>query len=141
YCNNTIIFPFYVPCSYIGKKIIRITRKIKYGIKQLFIPNMFFEDLGFRYLGPIDGNNIEKVQNILEIAKKVKGPVLVHIVTKKGKGYKIAEENPDKFHSTSSFDIETGKCKNCLIPYLIFLVILIIFLPIYGTLFKLLFKY
>ena len=96
---------------YIGKKIIRITRKIKYGIKQLFIPNMFFEDLGFRYLGPIDGNNIEKVQNILEIAKKVKGPVLVHVVTKKGKGYKIAEENPDKFHSTSSFDIQTGKCK------------------------------
>lgn len=96
---------------YIGKKIINITRKLKYGIKQLFIPNMFFEDLGFQYLGPIDGNNLEKVQDLLEIAKKLKGPVLVHVVTKKGKGYKPAEENPDKYHSTSSFDIETGKSK------------------------------
>lgn len=84
---------------------------MKYGIKQLFIPNMFFEDLGFQYLGPIDGNNIEKVQNLLEMAKKLKGPVLVHVVTKKGKGYKPAEENPDKFHSTSSFDISTGRSK------------------------------
>ncbi|MCI8486504.1 MAG: 1-deoxy-D-xylulose-5-phosphate synthase [Clostridia bacterium] len=96
---------------YIGRKIVKMARKLKYGIKQLFIPNMFFEDLGFRYLGPIDGNNIEKVQDLLEIAKKVKGPVLVHVVTKKGKGYKIAEENPDRFHSTSSFDIKTGKSK------------------------------
>ncbi len=96
---------------YIGRKLVRMGRKLKYGIKQLFIPNMFFEDLGFRYLGPIDGNNIEKVQDLLEIAKKFKGPVLVHVVTKKGKGYKIAEENPDKFHSTSSFDIKTGKSK------------------------------
>lgn len=98
-----------VPC--IGKLVIRVARKLKYGIKQIFIPNMFFEDLGFQYLGPIDGNNIEKVQNLLEMAKKLKGPVLVHVVTKKGKGYKLAEENPDKFHSTSSFDISTGKSK------------------------------
>lgn len=96
---------------YIGKLIIRISRKIKYGIKQLFIPNMFFEDLGFQYLGPINGNDIEKVQDLLEMAKKLRGPVLVHVVTKKGKGYKPAEENPDKFHSTSSFDIKTGKGK------------------------------
>lgn len=96
---------------YIGKLVIRVARKLKYGIKQLFIPNMFFEDLGFQYLGPIDGNNIEKVQNLLEMAKKLKGPVLVHVVTKKGKGYKPAEENPDKFHSTSSFDISTGRSK------------------------------
>ena len=96
---------------HIGKIIIKAARKIKYGLKQLFIPNMFFEDLGFRYLGPIDGNDIEKVQDLLEMAKRLKGPVLVHVVTKKGKGYKPAEENPDKFHSTSSFDIETGKNK------------------------------
>ena len=96
---------------HIGKIIIKAARKIKYGVKQLFIPNMFFEDLGFRYLGPIDGNDIEKVQDLLEMAKRLKGPVLVHVVTKKGKGYKPAEENPDKFHSTSSFDIETGKNK------------------------------
>lgn len=93
----------------IGKTIVSSIRKFKYGIKQLFIQNMFFEDLGFQYLGPIDGNNVEKVEDLLKMAKKLHGPVLVHIVTKKGKGYKPAEENPDKFHSTSSFEIETGK--------------------------------
>lgn len=97
---------------YIGGHIINIGNKLKNGIKQLFIPNMFFEDLGFRYLGPIDGNDVERVQDLLEMAKKLKGPVLVHLITKKGKGYKPAEENPDKFHSTSSFDIKTGKGKN-----------------------------
>lgn len=96
---------------YIGKLIIRGARKIKYGVKQLFIPNMFFEDLGFQYLGPINGNDVEKVQDLLEMAKKLKGPVLVHVVTKKGKGYEPAQENPDKFHSTSPFDIDTGKSK------------------------------
>ena len=93
----------------VGDFIIELSRKIKNGIKQLFISNMFFEDLGFQYLGPIDGNNIEKVEDILKMAKKMQGPVLVHVVTKKGKGYKIAEENPDKYHGISSFNIETGK--------------------------------
>ena len=93
----------------IGDFIIELSKKIKNGIKQLFIPNMFFEDLGFQYLGPINGNDIEKVEDILNMAKKLKGPVLVHVVTKKGKGYKYAEETPDKFHGTSSFDIKTGK--------------------------------
>ena len=92
-----------------GNFIIEISKKIKNGIKQLFIPNMFFEDLGFQYLGPINGNDIEKVEDILNMAKKLQGPVLVHLVTKKGKGYKYAEETPDKFHGTSSFDIKTGK--------------------------------
>ena len=91
-----------------GDFIIELSKKIKNGIKQLFIPNMFFEDLGFQYLGPIDGNDIEKVEDILNMAKKLQGPVLVHVITKKGKGYKFAEETPDKFHGTSSFDIETG---------------------------------
>ena len=73
---------------------------------------MFFEDLGFKYLGPVDGHDIERVEWILKLAKKEQDrPVLVHIITKKGKGYKPAEENPDKFHATSSFDIETGKPK------------------------------
>ena len=70
---------------------------------------MYFEDIGFTYLGPVDGHNIEKLENILKIAKEVKGPVLVHIITKKGKGYKFAEENPDKFHGISPFNIETGE--------------------------------
>lgn len=94
---------------YIGEKIIQSVRKVKYSIKHLLIPNMFFEDIGFKYFGPIDGHNIDKLEGILRIAKKVNGPVLVHVVTKKGKGYIPAEENPDKFHGVSSFNIETGK--------------------------------
>ncbi len=94
-----------------GPFVIRIARKVKYSLKQLMIPNMFFEDIGIKYLGPVDGHDIERVEWILNLAKKETGPVLVHIITKKGKGYKPAEDNPDKFHSTSSFDIETGKSK------------------------------
>lgn len=94
-----------------SNKIIRFIRKIKYSIKQLMIPNMFFEDLGFKYLGPIDGHDIAKLENILRTSKDLSGPILVHVVTKKGKGYKPAEENPDRFHSASNFDIETGKSK------------------------------
>ena len=95
----------------VGNGIIKLVRKIKYGIKQLIIPNMFFEDLGFKYLGPVDGNNIEDLEEIFKKAKDLEGPILIHALTKKGKGYKPSEENPDKFHSTSAFDIETGKAK------------------------------
>ena len=92
-----------------GPFVIHIARRIKYSIKQLMIPNMFFEDLGFKYLGPIDGHDIERVEWILNLAKKEKEPVVIHIITKKGKGYKPAEENPDSFHSVGSFNKETGK--------------------------------
>lgn len=95
----------------IGKPVVKIIQRIKRSIKQLIIPKMFFEDIGFTYLGPVDGHNIEQLQNILELSKKVKGPVLVHVLTKKGKGYKIAEDNPDRFHATSPFDVKTGKPK------------------------------
>ena len=72
---------------------------------------MFFEDIGFTYLGPVDGHNIEELESILMTSKEVRGPVLIHVLTKKGKGYEIAENNPDKFHATGPFDIETGKSK------------------------------
>lgn len=94
-----------------GPFIIHVARRVKYSIKQLMIPNMFFEDLGFKYLGPVDGHDIERVEWILNLAKKEKEPVVVHIITKKGKGYKPAEENPDRFHATSSFEKETGESK------------------------------
>ena len=96
---------------FIGKTIVKIIQRIKRSIKQLIIPKMFFEDIGFTYLGPVDGHDIEQLQNIMKLSKQVQGPVLIHVLTKKGKGYKIAEENPDKFHATSPFDIETGKTK------------------------------
>ena len=93
----------------VGKHIVRIAQKIKRGIKQVFIKKMYYEDIGFTYLGPVDGHDIEKLESVFKTSKSIKGPVLIHVVTKKGKGYKFAEENPDKFHSISSFDIETGK--------------------------------
>ena len=95
----------------VGNKIIKLVRKVKYGIKQLIIPNMFFEDLGFKYLGPVDGNSIEDLEQIFKKAKDLEGPILIHAITKKGKGYRPAEENLDKFHSTAAFEIETGKAK------------------------------
>lgn len=100
---------------YVGNGLVKIAKSIKRGIKQIFIQNMYFEDIGFTYFGPVDGNDIEKLESILNLASCEEGPVLVHVITKKGKGYKIAEENPDKFHSTASFDINTGhplKAKN-----------------------------
>lgn len=93
---------------YIGNGLVKIAKTIKRGVKQLFIQNMYFEDIGFTYFGPVDGNDIEKLESILNLASSVEGPVLVHVITKKGKGYDIAEKNPDKFHSISSFNIETG---------------------------------
>lgn len=95
----------------IGKPIVKIVRRLKRSIKQLIIPKMFFEDIGFRYLGPVDGHDIEELERMLKISKQLEGPVLLHVLTKKGKGYKIAEENPDKFHATGAFDLETGKSK------------------------------
>ena len=92
-----------------GKKIIKLVQRTKRGIKQLVIPKMYFEDIGFRYLGPVDGHNIEKLEDILKICREQEGPILVHVLTKKGKGYKPAELNPDKFHSTSKFNIQTGE--------------------------------
>lgn len=72
---------------------------------------MFFEDIGFKYLGPVNGHNIEELESLLKLSKQLDEPVLIHVLTKKGKGYKPAEENPDKFHATGTFDIETGKSK------------------------------
>ena len=95
----------------IGKPIVKIVQTIKRSIKQLIIPKMFFEDIGFTYLGPVDGHNIEELQSILTLSKQIDNPVLIHVLTKKGKGYEIAEKNPDKFHATGPFDIETGKSK------------------------------
>ena len=95
----------------VGEFLIKIVRRIKQGIKQLIIPKMFFEDIGFKYLGPIDGHNIEDMELIFKRAKELDEPVLIHVLTKKGKGYKPAEEKPDKFHATSPFEIENGEPK------------------------------
>ena len=109
--SNNYIKKAVLKIPYLGTKITHIVRKIKYSIKQLFFTNMLFEDMGFRYIGPVDGHDQEKMESIFKIAKDIEGPILIHVVTKKGKGYKPAEENPDKFHSTPSFNIEDGTSK------------------------------
>ena len=91
-----------------GTHLANQLKKTKSGIKQLFIPGMFFEDMGVTYLGPVDGHDIGKLQEVLKKAKKVKGAVLVHVLTKKGKGYLPAERHPSRFHGAEPFDIETG---------------------------------
>ena len=95
----------------IGKASVKLVQKIKRAIKQLVIQRMFFEDIGFTYLGPVDGHNIEELESLLKTSKEVRGPVLIHVLTKKGKGYAIAEKNPDKFHATGPFNLETGESK------------------------------
>lgn len=95
----------------VGKTMVAGIQRIKRAIKQLVIHKMFFEDIGFTYLGPVNGHNIEELESILKTSKQVNGPVLIHVLTKKGKGYKFAEKNPDKFHAISPFNIENGELK------------------------------
>ncbi len=95
-----------------GEGMVRRIRNAKSGIKQLFVPGMLFEELGLMYLGPVDGTNISAMRRILEEAKRVEGPVLVHVITKKGAGYAPAERHPSRFHGAEPFEIETGLPKH-----------------------------
>ena len=92
-----------------GEQIVSQIRRTKSGIKQLLVPGMFFEDMDITYLGPVDGHDIRKLVKVFNEAKRVDHAVLVHVITKKGKGYAPAEENPAKFHGTGPFNIETGE--------------------------------
>lgn len=95
-----------------GDKIASKIYDIKTDIKnKLYTQSTFFEDLGYRYMGPIDGHNIENLCDAFESAKAVNGPVLLHVITKKGKGYEHAEKDPSVFHGISKFDIDTGEYK------------------------------
>lgn len=94
-----------------GPALLRLIEKLKDSLKYLMVPGMIFEELGFFYLGPIDGHDIKAITNVLQRARVIKGPVLVHILTKKGKGYKPAEDNPDKFHGVGPFDVASGEIK------------------------------
>ncbi len=91
-----------------GERIVRKIRNAKSGIKQLFVPGMLFEEMGITYLGPVDGSSIKAMRRAFAEAKRVRGPVLVHVITKKGDGYVPAERHPARFHGTAPFDIETG---------------------------------
>ncbi len=93
----------------IGKCLVNLVGLIKKGIKMVLLPGMYFEEIGFKYLGPVDGHNIEDLEMVFKAAKRLKEPILIHVITKKGKGYKFAEENPDKYHGASPFNIATGQ--------------------------------
>lgn len=95
-----------------GERMVKRIRSAKSGIKQLFVPGMFFEEMGIIYLGPVDGSNINEMRKVFLEAKRVNGPVLVHVITKKGAGYAPAERHPSRFHGTEPFEIENGIPKN-----------------------------
>jgi len=93
----------------IGKGMANFIEKFKDGIKQVIVPSMIFEDMGLKYLGPIDGHNLKDLTKVMNMAKSIKEPVIIHVVTQKGKGYEYAEQNPGKFHGIGPFDCDSGE--------------------------------
>ncbi len=95
-----------------GAFFYRLTHRIKNWFKRMVLPVTLFENMGLTYLGPVDGHDLSELIRILEVAQSLNQPVLVHVLTQKGHGYKFAQENPSKFHGIAPFDPETGKVKN-----------------------------
>lgn len=91
-----------------GNRMVKRIHNAKNGLKQLFVPGMFFEEMGIVYLGPVDGGDVHAMKKIFAEAKRIDGPVLVHVLTKKGVGYSPAERHPARFHGAEPFEIETG---------------------------------
>jgi len=92
-----------------AERLLRLANRFEEGLKGLFIPGVLFEELGFRYFGPLDGHNLDLLIPALRNILNIKGPRILHVVTKKGKGYPAAEQEPVKFHGIGPFDIQTGK--------------------------------
>ncbi|MGH7197768.1 MAG: 1-deoxy-D-xylulose-5-phosphate synthase [Candidatus Omnitrophota bacterium] len=95
----------------VGSRVVEKAKKIDESVKHFFVPGLIFEEMGFRYFGPLDGHSIEGLLQILENISKIKGPVMLHVVTKKGKGYPVAEANPERWHASTPFHVETGEVK------------------------------
>ncbi|AQS10513.1 1-deoxy-D-xylulose-5-phosphate synthase [Clostridium saccharobutylicum] len=95
--------------SGIGKNIAGKISKVKDSIKQLVVPSMFFENMGVKYIGPIDGHDINVMTEVFNMAKEVEGPVIIHTLTQKGKGYALAEKSPTKYHGVGPFNLESGE--------------------------------
>jgi len=93
----------------IGESVSRLARQSEGFFKSIFVPGLIFEELGFVYIGPVLGHRIDMLVDNLRNIKNMKGPILLHVITKKGKGYKPAEEDPTYFHGVGAFDRETGK--------------------------------
>jgi 1-deoxy-D-xylulose-5-phosphate synthase len=93
----------------VGKVVVNKLKRSKDAIKYFMLPSMFFEDMGLTYIGPIDGHNVEQMLEAFEAAGRAKKAVVVHVITKKGKGYRLAERYPARYHSVDPFDIRTGQ--------------------------------
>jgi len=93
----------------VGRRMVKTVERLKDSLKYLLVPGIFFEELGFTYLGPVNGHDLKVLKQVFERARGVGGPVLVHVYTKKGKGYSPAEQNPDIFHGVGRFDVKTGE--------------------------------
>lgn len=93
----------------LGRGIYKVTHKVKTAVKETLLPCSLFEDMGFTYLGPVDGHDVKRLTLLLKYARDLKGPVLLHVRTVKGKGYTPAERNPDQFHGVGRFCVETGE--------------------------------
>jgi 1-deoxy-D-xylulose-5-phosphate synthase len=93
----------------VGDRVAKVVERVKDSLKYLLVAGVFFEELGFTYLGPVDGHNFASLNSVLQAAKRVNGPVLIHVLTQKGKGYPPAERNPDRFHGVGPFQVATGE--------------------------------
>lgn len=93
----------------VGKSMIHSINRMKDSVKQLMVPGMLFENMGLKYYGPINGHDIKEMSKVFKKAQQVEGPVIIHVITKKGKGYEYAEEFPDKFHGVGPFNCENGE--------------------------------
>lgn len=96
----------------IGKSVVRFAKQAEESLKGLIMPGLLFEELGLKYIGPIDGHRLDYMIETFQNIKKLGGPILIHVITKKGKGYPPAEMNPSRFHGVPPFVIETGEFKN-----------------------------
>ena len=96
----------------IGKSVLRFAKQAEESLKGFLMPGLLFEELGLKYIGPIDGHRLDYLIETFQNIKKLRGPILVHVITKKGKGYPPAETNPDRFHGVPPFVIETGELRN-----------------------------
>lgn len=100
---------FFKTIPSIGEHMLKFSRQLEESLKAFILPGALFEDLGFTYVGPIQGHRLDYLIRTLENMREMPGPVLLHVLTKKGKGYRFAEEEPRRFHGTGPFDIQTGK--------------------------------
>ncbi|MCK5187309.1 MAG: 1-deoxy-D-xylulose-5-phosphate synthase, partial [Deltaproteobacteria bacterium] len=116
FMNETTAFIKTIPG--IGKSVLRVAKQSEEFLKRLLAPGLIFEELGFRYIGPISGHRFDHLLENLRNIKNLSGPILVHVLTSKGKGYKPAEKDPVRFHGTGPFEIKTGKSlsKKSLVP-------------------------